>query len=317
MNSEPSARKSRSNSTRFLSNASPDGRFSGSSSAGLATRYAPMSPARMLTRVRPMAWSWYQRLPGGCRLGYAKGGEEKCGPVAAKPEVNQASEWPSEEECCTPPWRWTTVGTPRPGVAVARVGSHGRKWRAGRWLVHVTCVGTPCMASIVGPGTVAASLLAPKAKTRVAGRSRWNFQVVSYMPMVRLPATSPPPSATPYPRSLGMSGSSSTNFSSPLGSRRPPPPTLSSPQPSTTACNTNAATASKHAPTDLRLLSLIAATPSNLTDGVEEEEERREQIGGQGRWRRAQTLLLLLAQMFVSWFLVLVLFSGVIGERKI
>jgi hypothetical protein len=31
------------------------------------------------------------------------------------------------------------------------------------------------MASMVGPGTVAAALLAPYAKTRVGGRSRWNF----------------------------------------------------------------------------------------------------------------------------------------------
>jgi hypothetical protein len=84
-------------------------------------------------------------------------------------------EWPSEVDCCTPPWRWTTVGTPVRGRAVARERSHGRKWRGGRWLVQVMCVGTPRVAKMVGPGTVAVSLLVPKAKTRVAGRSRWNF----------------------------------------------------------------------------------------------------------------------------------------------
>jgi len=110
-----------------------------------------------------MAWSWYHRFPGGCWFGYAYGGGEKVGPVAASPLVNQAIEWPSEEECCTPPWRWTTVGMPRPSgaLAVVSVGSHGRKWRSGRWFAHVTCVGTPRMATMVGPGTVAVSLLAP------------------------------------------------------------------------------------------------------------------------------------------------------------
>jgi hypothetical protein len=35
------------------------------------------------------------------------------------------------------------------------------------------------MATMVGPGTVALSLLVPKAKTRVVGRSRWNFCITT------------------------------------------------------------------------------------------------------------------------------------------
>lgn len=88
-------------------------------------------------------------------------------------------------------------------------------------------------------------------------------QVVSYMPIVRLPATSLPPSLTRYPRSLGMSGSSSTNFSSLRGSRRGPPP------PSTAAdaaCNNTTATATASKQADL--LSPIAETPSNVTGSL-------------------------------------------------
>lgn len=76
-------------------------------------------------------------------------------------EVNQARALPSEEGGLMPPWRWTTVGTPERGEAVVMVGSHGRKWRDGRWLVQVMWVGTPRRASMVGPGTVAVSLDVP------------------------------------------------------------------------------------------------------------------------------------------------------------
>jgi hypothetical protein len=68
------------------------------------------------------------------------------------------------------------VGTPPPlGMAVGTVGSHGRMWRSGRWFSHVTCSGTPCSASMVGPGKVALSADVPNTNTVVGGRSRWNF----------------------------------------------------------------------------------------------------------------------------------------------
>lgn len=68
------------------------------------------------------------------------------------------------------------MGTPPPlGMAVGTVGSHGRMWRSGRWLSHVTCSGTPCSASMVGPGKVALSTDVPNTNTVVGGRSRWNF----------------------------------------------------------------------------------------------------------------------------------------------
>jgi hypothetical protein len=54
-----------------------------------------------------------------------------------------------------------------------------------------------------------------------------------------------------------------------------PPPPLSSHRPSATACSTNAATASTHAPRDRR--SPIAATRSGR---AEEEERARKIIGG-------------------------------------
>jgi hypothetical protein len=78
MKSAPSMVKSRSNSTRLRSNSHPPkGIPSLASAARSETRYASRRPARMLTRVRPMAWSWYQRLPGGCSFGYEYDGDEK------------------------------------------------------------------------------------------------------------------------------------------------------------------------------------------------------------------------------------------------
>uniref|UniRef100_A0A0D9Y2Q3 Uncharacterized protein n=1 Tax=Oryza glumipatula TaxID=40148 RepID=A0A0D9Y2Q3_9ORYZ len=96
-------------------------------------------------------------------------------PFSAKSRVNQAKAWPSNSGGWAPPWRWTTVGTPPfLGMAVGTLGSHGRMWASGRWFCHSTASGTPCRATMVGPGNVAVCSDCPYTNTGVGGMSRWN-----------------------------------------------------------------------------------------------------------------------------------------------
>lgn len=65
---EPSAAKDRSAISSGMSR-SPAGRGRASSSSSW-TRWNPASPCQTFGPVKPMRWSWYQRVAARCSIGY-------------------------------------------------------------------------------------------------------------------------------------------------------------------------------------------------------------------------------------------------------